>query len=43
VIALLGLLPAIPAWAVPATVMAIIDEGSRCVPTRPDYESSRRA
>jgi hypothetical protein len=40
-------LVAITAWAVPATVAAIVRDGYRQVPTRPDgmpgYESSRSA
>jgi hypothetical protein len=39
---LLALL-AIPAWAVPAAIVAITRDGYRQVPVRLDYESSRSA
>ena len=41
-IVLLALL-ALSAWAVPATVVAIVRDGYRALPTRADYESSRSA
>jgi hypothetical protein len=41
-IVLLALL-ALTAWAVPATVVAIVRDGYRSIPTVADYESSRSA
>ena len=41
-IVLLALL-AITFWAVPATVVVIVRDGYRQVPTLPDYESVRSA
>jgi hypothetical protein len=41
-IVLLALL-AITLWAVPATIIAIVRDGYRQVPTLPDYESLRSA
>jgi hypothetical protein len=42
VIVVLALL-AVTLWAVPATVVAIVRDGYRQLPTLADYESSRSA